>query len=996
MKNHHPITPDLIQAALSHIPAAMSNDDWVRVGMSVHSEFPDASGFDLFDQWSQTAGKKYCPRRTRDVWRSFRPGGAVTIGTLLHQAKSHGFELPKDGHKAPPPDPGALARLARERAERLQAERAETEARHAAAAEQAQALWDAASDVLDPASAPYLVQKGVKPYGVRFAGAELLVPLRDAAGQLCNVQRIATTRAGGNSKLFLKGGRKSGLFHLLGDAPAGYEGFLLLAEGYATAATLHEATGLPVAVAFDAGNLLKVARALKLQHPGANLVLCGDDDRATEATTGVNPGRQKATQAAEAVSGMAIFPEGLPEGGSDFNDLHVHHGGEAGLLEVRKAFDSAMLQQLAAAKAALDAAEAGPADQPGQPKPATPKSAPKSAPKAGRGGRGGRCGSGGPDADADAAPFEWDRFTVNDDGVFYQGVDRDGNPAKPEWVCSRLDVEALTRDQDGSGWGYLLAFADPLGRAKQWAMPARMLSGDGGEYRATLLNMGLRIATSPRARNLLTQYIQSRQPEQHALCTDKTGWHGHAFVLPHETIGGDGERIVFQTEAAMENTFRVRGTTAQWRERVAALCAGNSRLVFALACAFAGPLLRPAGVESGGFHLRGDSSSGKTTALKVAASVWGGPSYLQRWRTTDNALEAIAAQHSDGLLILDELAQVDPKTAGECAYMLANEQSKARATRNGAPRPRLSWRLLFLSAGELGLADHMAEGMRRTRTGQEVRMADIPADAGVGLGAFEQLHGHDGGAAFSSHITAQAGTAFGAVGREWLQWLTCHTDTLKARIRELSNALALQLVPDVASGQVHRVGARFALVGAAGELATEAGLTGWAKGESERAARACFNAWLAARGGTGNGEVQSMLRQVRRFLELHGEGRFTWWHRAADDHSAKTLHRAGFRRMVNERGEPIKTHADHQRSYGEEIEPFDAERTSVEYFVMPEVFRAEVCQGFDAEAVCKVLADHGCLTTNEPGRWAKKVKLPGLGSARCYHINPKVFELDSA
>jgi putative DNA primase/helicase len=167
---------------------------------------------------------------------------------------------------------------------------------------------------------------------------------------------------------------------------------------------------------------------------------------------------------------------------------------------------------------------------------------------------------------------------------------------------------------------------------------------------------------------------------------------------------------------------------------------GNSRLVFAVACAFAGPLLRPAGMESGGFHIRRDSSSGKTTALRLAASVNGGPSYMQRWRTTDNALEAIAAQHCDSLLILDELAQVEGKVAGECAYMLANEQSKARATRNGAPRARLSWRLLFLSAGELGLADHMAEGMKRTRTGQEVRMADIPADAGRGLGTFEHLH----------------------------------------------------------------------------------------------------------------------------------------------------------------------------------------------------------------------------------------------------------------
>ncbi len=965
------ITLGLIRQALAHIPASMPRDEWARVAMAIKSEFPDDTGRDLFDAWSQTAGDHYDAKATRDTWKSVKAGGGVTVGTLLHLAKSHGFEVPRADQAPAKPDPEAAARLERERAQRQQVEQQQTEAAQARAATDAQALWDSASDT---GQSPYLERKGVQGHGVRYTPEGwLLVPLRDATGKLWNVQRIAPAKpAEGTDKLFLKGGRKSGLWHLLGTVPAGAGAVVLVAEGYATAASLHEATGHAVAVAFDAGNLAKVAKALHKQYPSALLVVCGDDDRDTEARTGTNPGRVKASQAAKAVQGLALFPEGLPEGGSDFNDLHAHHGGTAGLEAVRAIVQSG-IEAHQAASSAQQGANAGGARQSRQ---RQPKNAPA-----------------GQDGGGDDFP-DWDRFSVTDDGVFYRGVDRDGNPTKPEWVCSRLDVEALTRDQDGSGWGYLLTFADPMHKPKQWAMPARMLSGDGGEYRGMLLNMGLRIATSPRARNLLTQYIQSRQPEALALCTDKTGWHGRAFVLPHETIGGEGERIVFQTDSAMENTFRTKGTPELWKERVAALCVGNSRLVFAVASAFAGPLLRPAGVESGGFHFRGDSSSGKTTALKAAASVWGGPSYLQRWRTTDNALEAIAAQHSDGLLILDELAQVDPKTAGECAYMLANEQSKARATRNGAPRARLAWRLLFLSAGELGLADHMAEGMKRTRTGQEVRMADIPADAGAGMGAFEQLHGHEGGAAFATHLTGQAASLHGAAGRAWLQWLADNVDTLKGRIREAMNGLALELVPEAASGQVHRVGARFALVGAAGELATAAGLTGWAKGESERASRACFNAWLASRGGAGNGEVASMLRQVRRFLELHGEGRFTWWHRAADDHNAKTLQRAGFRRMVNERGEPIKSNADHQRAFGEEITPFDAERTSVEFFVLPETFRVEMCQGFDPEAVCKVLADHDCIACNEPGRYAKKVRLPGHGMARCYHITPQVFEVE--
>jgi putative DNA primase/helicase len=288
----------------------------------------------------------------------------------------------------------------------------------------------------------------------------------------------------------------------------------------------------------------------------------------------------------------------------------------------------------------------------------------------------------------------------------------------------------------------------------------------------------------------------------------------------------------------------------------------------------------------------------------------------------------------------------------------------------------------------------MAEGMKRARTGQEVRMADVPADAGRGMGAFEELHGHEGGSNFSRYLTGQAASVYGATGRAWLQWLTENTDTLKARIRTASNALALQLVPDAASGQVDRVAARFALVGAAGELATVADLTGWEPGESERAARECFTAWLAARGGAGNGEVVAMLRQVRRFLEAHGEGRFTWWHRAADDHNTKTLHRAGFRRMLNDRGEPIKSNSDHAQDYGDRMPSSMGEGVTVEFFVLAETFKGELCQGFDPQAVARVLLEHECLTPDKGRAFDCKARLPGLGNTRCYRIPARIFELD--
>lgn len=960
------ITPELIRAALAHIPANCDRDTWSRVAMAIKSEYPDSIGHDLFTEWSASADS-YDTKAARSTWRSVKGGGGVTVATLLRLAKEHGFVLPKGDQVPKAPDPAVIAARERERELARQREAAEADAAHARGADAAAECWGLASDA---GASPYLERKGVQAHGVRFtADGWLVIPMRDAAGQLWNVQRIAPAKPadGGPDKLFLTGGRKAGLWHMLGDLGTDEAGVpvLLIAEGYATAASVHQATGLPVAVAFDAGNLVHVAKALHELHPAALIAIAGDDDQATKTRTGRNPGRLAATAAARAVHGLAVFPKPLPAEGGDFNDLHQ----VAGLDAVQRCFDAVISGHLAA-QAGAGAAKSAAVGKGGQKPPKRPA---------------------GPENEEDDSS---DPFLVDDDGVWFVGHDQDGKRKPREWLCSRLDVDALTRDQDGGGWGYLLAFADPLGRDKQWAMPARMLSSDGGEYRAMLLNMGLRISTTPRSRNLLTQYIQTREPKEIAMCTDRIGWHSHAFVLPHETIGDDAERIVFQTDNAMENTFRCNGTADAWRERVGALCAGNSRLVFAVACAFAGPLLRPAGMESGGFHYRGDSSSGKTTALKVAASVYGGASYLQRWRTTDNALEAIAAQHSDCLLILDELAQVDPKTAGECAYMLANEQSKARSTRTGSPRARLAWRLLFLSAGELGLADHMAEGMKRVRTGQEVRMVDIPADAGAGLGAFETLHGIDGGAAFAKTITHRAASVHGSPGRAWLEWLCANADTLKGRIRH-EVAQLVDMIPEGASGQVERVGARFVLVAAAGEIATAAGLTGWPAGESVKAARACFNAWLAARGGIGNGEVVAMLRAVRRHLESSGEGAFTWWHRGADDHNAKTLQRIGFRRLLNADGEPIKTDSRHAVEFGDGRMPASAgEETSVEYFIFAEAFKATLCQGFDHQAVARVLLDHGCLVPDKGRTFDCKPRLPGVGLSRCYRVPPAIFALE--
>lgn len=165
----------------------------------------------------------------------------------------------------------------------------------AAARAKAARLWNLAKP---PAAAhPYLAQKKVKAWGLRQLHDALVVPARDAAGQLHTLQFIGPDGA----KRFLTGGRISGCYFAIGRPSE----TLLLAEGYATAATLFEATGHAVACAFNAGNLEPVAKALRAKFPDAALIICADDDRNTPG----NPGLSRAQEAAWAVRGLVAVPD---------------------------------------------------------------------------------------------------------------------------------------------------------------------------------------------------------------------------------------------------------------------------------------------------------------------------------------------------------------------------------------------------------------------------------------------------------------------------------------------------------------------------------------------------------------------------------------------------------------------------------------------------------------------------------------------------------------
>ena len=153
-----------------------------------------------------------------------------------------------------------------------------------------------------------------------------------------------------------------------------------------------------------------------------------------------------------------------------------------------------------------------------------------------------------------------------------------------------------------------------------------MLAGDGTALRETLLNGGVLIGAGAKARQLLQQYIQTEKPGRSAICVSSVGWHDRKFVFPDSAIPGDAaEEVIYQTAARGEHFYNTAGTLKDWRESIGRRCAGNSRLVFAVSAAFAGPhSLATLNVEGGGFHVVSTSSTGKSTLQWVAGSVCGG------------------------------------------------------------------------------------------------------------------------------------------------------------------------------------------------------------------------------------------------------------------------------------------------------------------------------------------------------------------------------------
>lgn len=756
---------------------------------------------------------------------------------------------------------------------------------------------------------PFLRQKGISGFGLIKADPKtgnIVVPVyRGDNNSIVNIQYLSLTRTDNEkNERFLFKEKIYG--HFFFPADKGHERDpILIAEDFATGASLYAATGYETWITFSPYNLAKVAIhiASKNQNSGRTAIICADYDPPSEKIQeegGI--GVYLAREAAELIGGcLAICPPVGLSGRGNFNNLLIARGIEAVAAEIHKSLDAGCLQQ------------------------------------------------------ADPLP---QNFEIKFNDLYYNQCFENGKKEQI-YLCSKIKVLGKSRTDDSDAWGLYIEWKDDDHEMHSGILQKSSLAAYDRAQKVIgfLMDEGLNVTGNRGHWEYIYKFFLEYKTKRRVTSVNTLGWHHDSFVMPDKVYGlQNAEDIIVLDKKINKKLFQVAGSYEEWLQ-IPILCIGNTRLVFALCCAFAAVLLRPANLESGAFSLEGESSSGKTSALKIAASVFGCyESHINQWRATDNALEGIASIFSDNLLLIDELGQGDPRAVSQVSYMITSGQGKARMNRNADLRRTNVWRTLVLSSGEVGLADKLLEKGETVKAGQQVRFVGIPTSKKD----IQDTHNLPNEAVMLKQLCEIALHNYGHAGRMFLESITVPETLveLKETLPKIIDDYVGEICPEKADGQVRRVAQRFALVAIAGDMAIQNEILP-VEIDPFNAVKACFDCWLEARGGTESAEKIAILERMRLCLEKHGKDRFQSLEPPLDNDG-------------NPRPSFIRDRIGFTDDDGK-------------YYILPESFK-QIMQGFNPKQAAKILYESGWIFKVEQGRFTKRKSLPELGQQHVYHI----------
>ncbi|MFN4187339.1 MAG: DUF927 domain-containing protein [Acinetobacter johnsonii] len=577
-----------------------------------------------------------------------------------------------------------------------------------------------------------------------------------------------------------------------------------------------------------------------------------------------------------------------------------------------------------------------------------------------------------------AKPFKMDDNSflhIMDSGLYLikEKRDEDGELKQARtFISHSAIILGEARSLNNDNWKRVIRFHDKDNTQHTILVPYEHFMGEAQEALKIIANHGLMPPRQAYKKNIFINYIQDYPIEHRFRCVDRAGWYGNSFVTTNRTYGNSNdEELLFHSDS--KSPYTVSGSFEEWQE-LSRLIEPHSLAVLAFSCAFSGQLVTPLAIESGGFHIYGTSTDGKSTITKASCSVWGNPKHISKsWRTTDNALENEAELRNDGFLNLDELRQATSKAVLNSLYMITGGQGKARSTKAGKNKDSKQFGLMYTSTGEITLEDHLRRGGIELDAGLLLRFAHLSSDAGKGYGVFECINYGSNSSDVGNHINELASKHYGHAGIKWLEYLTSDKDAVMQKAQELLDSFIEQHT-QTKNGQANRVLRRFALVAVAGELATLAGITGWQQGRAFEAVAQCFNSWLGSLGNGENMEETKILEHIKAFFESNGTSRFE---------DLTVIRQAD--------GEAIRPRIHNRVGYYDPVDKV--------YLVSSVMFKKEMCIGMNEANVKKVLTKHGWIkefTEGDKKLYVKKSNLPDGTRDRMMHFSIEAMQnLDS-
>jgi uncharacterized protein (DUF927 family) len=474
-------------------------------------------------------------------------------------------------------------------------------------------------------------------------------------------------------------------------------------------------------------------------------------------------------------------------------------------------------------------------------------------------------------------------FNIKSDGLYYHTPNSRESEIK---ICFIVKVLNKTRNRENSGWARIVRILSPDGIEKNLEIPMKDISICIDKVMAQLADEGVEFNPDSKAKKLFNVYLTDCGDENLILTsTNKTGWldDQHVYILPNQIIKPENmvDDSYYYNGQKGVNLYKCEGTLEDWKNKIGMYCKNNSLLVLLTSYMLTGPLLKHCSMEGGGLHLYGSSSTGKTTCAYAAGSVCGGGTtrgYVMQWRTTSNAIEATATSFNDGTMILDELGQATSENVSQIAYMLPNSQGKERMKADGTKNKSYSWRLNFLSTGEMPIVDKIEEtGKIKALVGQEVRIIEIPIDAGDGSNAFDDLHGLSSSNEFSIMLEKNSKATYGSPLRAFLECLCndlSNNGNFSDEILSKIDAFVNTNCPSEASGQVRRVARKFGLMAVAGELAINYRVFPYDAGEAMKSVEKWFKIWLNLREGIGDKEILKAISSIKEHFAIYSETKY--------------------------------------------------------------------------------------------------------------------------